>query len=45
MTEYFIMCNCAESEGSIHLVVPQTTQGLQKKFTDLIVDFFEIENT
>ncbi|CAG8697037.1 21610_t:CDS:2, partial [Rhizophagus irregularis] len=39
MDEYFIMCNCAESEGSIHLEAPQTKSRLQE-YTDLIVDFF-----
>ncbi|PKC76227.1 hypothetical protein RhiirA1_528145 [Rhizophagus irregularis] len=39
MDEYFIMCNCAESKGSIYLEAPQTKSRLQE-YTDLIVDFF-----
>ncbi|CAB4416094.1 unnamed protein product [Rhizophagus irregularis] len=40
MTDYYIMCNCAESEGSIHLVAPQIKSKFQK-YTDLIIDLFE----
>lgn len=34
------MCNCAESEGNIHLVAPQIKSKFQK-YTDLIIDLFE----
>lgn len=40
MTDYYIMCNCAESEGNIHLVAPQIKSKFQK-YTDLIIDLFE----